>query len=65
PQNHSFLMEETTIELFSLEGKRMLMDKIEKVSSTRKIKIDQLPRGIYILRISGNTQMLQQKISIL
>ncbi|MEM8897721.1 MAG: T9SS type A sorting domain-containing protein [Bacteroidota bacterium] len=65
PQDHAFLMEETTIEIFSLEGKRMLMDKIEEVSSTHKIKIDHLPKGVYLLRISGNTQRLQQKISIL
>ncbi|MEM8900824.1 MAG: T9SS type A sorting domain-containing protein [Bacteroidota bacterium] len=65
PQNHSFLMEETTIELFSLQGKRVLMDKIEEASSARKIKIDHLPKGVYLLRINSESKMLQQKISIL
>ena len=65
PQNHSFLMEETTIELFSLQGERVLMDKVEEASSARKIRIDHLPKGVYLLRINSESKMLQQKISIL
>ncbi|MEL6193129.1 MAG: T9SS type A sorting domain-containing protein, partial [Bacteroidota bacterium] len=64
PQNHSFLMEETSIELFSLQGKSVMMDFIKEASTYHQIKVDHLPKGVYILRIHGQDQRLQQKISI-
>ncbi|MEM6764993.1 MAG: T9SS type A sorting domain-containing protein [Bacteroidota bacterium] len=65
PHNHSFLMPETTVELFTLQGKSILINKIEETSSSHEMKIDHLPRGVYILSISSQNQRLQQKISIL
>lgn len=64
PLQQALLLEGTTVELVTLQGKRILMDKIEEVSSTHKIKIAHLPKGVYILRVYGQSQRLQKKISI-
>ncbi|MEM8900825.1 MAG: T9SS type A sorting domain-containing protein, partial [Bacteroidota bacterium] len=65
PKNHSFLMEETTIELFSLQGTRVMIDRIKEASTYHQIKVDHLPKGVYILKIYGQSQRLKRKISIL
>ncbi|MEM8897722.1 MAG: T9SS type A sorting domain-containing protein [Bacteroidota bacterium] len=64
PQNHAFLMEETTIELYSLKGERVMLERISEAVGSHQLQISSLPSGMYYLCISGTDQYLRKKISI-
>ena len=64
PQHHSLLMEKTTIEMFSMKGERVMVEKISEAVGSHQLHTSSLPSGMYYLRISGTNQLIQKKVSI-
>lgn len=65
PLHQSLLMEGTTIELYSLQGEKVLGEQIREALTSYQIPLGSLSSGMYLLKISGREQTLQKKISIL
>ena len=47
-----------TIEIYSIDGKKIVTYQLEKVSKEQEVSLENLPRGIYLLKLLDNSNRI-------